>query len=95
MLLYWPRLVYPYYRFCSFSYDLLSVYRLVLWGWGLRTVRVYTILSQPSLLTFFNNNNNNNDNNTLFKSSRCLAQSSDNLPVVKVILTVKGMTHLA
>ena len=33
--------------------------RLVLWGWGLRTDRVYIILSQPCRLTFFNNNNNN------------------------------------
>ena len=29
------------------SLSLFSVYRLVLWGWGLRTDRVYIILSQP------------------------------------------------
>ena len=40
---------------CYFSISLLSVYRLVLWGWGLRTDRVYITLSQPCT------NNNNND----------------------------------
>ena len=39
MLLYWPKLLYLYYSL------LLSVYRLVLWGWGLRTDWVYTSLS--------------------------------------------------
>ena len=29
----------PTIVFCSFSLSLLSVYRLVLWGWGLRTDR--------------------------------------------------------
>ena len=33
--------------FYSFSLSLLSVYRLVLWGWGLRTDRVYITPSQP------------------------------------------------
>ena len=47
MLLYWPKLLYPYIVFYSFSLSLLSVYRLVLWGWGLQTDRVYTTLSQP------------------------------------------------
>ena len=42
----------------SFSLSLLSVYRLVLWGWGLRTDRVYITLSQPCTAHFFNNNNN-------------------------------------
>ena len=37
----------PTIVFCSFSISLLSVYRLVLWGWGLRTDRVYITLSQP------------------------------------------------
>ena len=47
MLLYWPKLLYPccslllFFPFSSFCY------RLVLWGWGLRTDRVYTALSQP------------------------------------------------
>ena len=37
----------PTIVFYSFSLFLLSVYRLVLWGWGLRTDRVYITLSQP------------------------------------------------
>ena len=47
MLLYWPKLLYPCYSLLLFFPSLLSVYRLVLWGWGLRTDRVYTTLSQP------------------------------------------------
>ena len=48
MLLYWPKQLYPYYIvFYSFSLSLLSVYRLVLWGWGFWTNRVYITLSQP------------------------------------------------
>ena len=35
----------PTIVFYSFSLSLLSVYRLVLWGWGLRTDRVYINLS--------------------------------------------------
>ena len=31
----------------------LSVYRLVLWGWGLRTDRVYITLSQPCTSDIF------------------------------------------
>ena len=31
----------------SFSLSLLPVYNLVLWGWGLRTDRVYITLSEP------------------------------------------------
>ena len=34
-----------YIVFYSFSLSLLSVYRLVLWGWGLRTDAVYITLS--------------------------------------------------
>ena len=60
MLLYWPKLLYPYYSLLLF----LSVYRLVLWGWGLRTDRVYITLSQPCTADLFHNNNNNNNNNT-------------------------------
>ena len=36
MLFYWPKLL-PTIIFYSFSLSLLSVYTLVLWGWGLRT----------------------------------------------------------
>ena len=45
--------------------SVLSVCRLVLWGLGLRTDRVYiTSLSLSfALTTFFNSNNNNNNNN--------------------------------
>ena len=46
MILYWSKLLYPYYSLLLFSLSLLSVYRLVLWGWGLRTDRVYISLSQ-------------------------------------------------
>ena len=48
----------PTIVFYSFSLSLLSAYRLVLWGWGLRTDMVYITLSQPGTL-FLNNNNNN------------------------------------
>ena len=37
----------PTIVFYSLSLSLLSVYRLVLWGWGLRTDRVCITLSQP------------------------------------------------
>ena len=43
-----PTLVFYY-----FSLSLLSVYRLVLWGWGLRTDRVYITLSQPCTADLF------------------------------------------
>ena len=39
--------------FYSLSFSLLSVYRLVLWGWGLRTDRVYITLSQPCTADLF------------------------------------------
>ena len=47
--------------FYSLSLSFLSVYRLVLWGWGLWTDRVYITLSQPCTADLFNNNNNNNN----------------------------------
>ena len=47
MLFYWPKLLYPYYSLLLFFISLLSVNRLVLWGWGLWTDRVYITLSQP------------------------------------------------
>ena len=53
MLFYWPKLLYPYYRLLYFSNSLLSVYRLVLWGWGLHTGRVYITLSQPCTADLF------------------------------------------
>ena len=43
----------PTIIFYSFSLSLLSVYRLVLWGWGLRTDRVYITLSQPCTADLF------------------------------------------
>ena len=44
--------------FYYFSLSLLSVYRLVLWGWGLWTDRVYTYHSLSlALPASFNNNN--------------------------------------
>ena len=44
--------------FYYFSLSLLPVYRLVLWGWGLWTDRMYTTLSQPCTAYLFNNNTN-------------------------------------
>ena len=53
----------PTIVFYSFSLSRLSVYGLVLWGWGLRTDRVYITLSLSiAMPTFFNNNNKNNNN---------------------------------
>ena len=37
----------PTLVFYNFSLSLLSVYLLVVWGWGLRTDKVYITLSQP------------------------------------------------
>ena len=46
----------PTIVFYYFFFSLLSVYRFILWGWGLRTDRVYITLSQPCILpTSFNN----------------------------------------
>ena len=61
MLFCWPKLLYLYIVFYYFSIFLLSVYRLVLGGWGLRTDRVYITLSAFALPNFLNNNNNNNN----------------------------------
>ena len=44
---YLPKLLYHYYSLLLFSLSLLSVSRLVLWGWGLWTDRVYITLFQP------------------------------------------------
>ena len=56
----WPNMLYPFYNLLLFFPSLLSAYRLVLWGWGLRTDRVYITLSLSlALPTFFNNNNIN------------------------------------
>ena len=43
----------PTIVFYYFSLSLLSVYRLVLWGWDLRTDRVYIALSQPCTADLF------------------------------------------
>ena len=43
--------------------SLLSLYGLVLLGWGLRTDKVSIFLSQPCITELWNNNNNNNNNN--------------------------------
>ena len=43
----------PTIIFYSFSLSLLSVYMLVLYGWGLRTDRVYITLSQPCTADLF------------------------------------------
>ena len=54
---------FPTIVFCYFSLSLFPVCRLVLYGWGLRSDRVYVTLTQPCTATSFNNNNNNNNNN--------------------------------
>ena len=43
----------PTIVFYCFSLSLISVYRLVLWGWGLRTDIVYITLSQPCTADLF------------------------------------------
>ena len=50
----------PTIEFYYFSLSLLSVYRLVLWGWSLRTDRVYITLSQPCTADLFFTNDDNN-----------------------------------
>ena len=64
MPFYWPSCSLT---FCLllFSLSLLSFYGLVLWGWDLRTDRVFIALSQPCVNNFLNNNNNNNNNTRL------------------------------
>ena len=52
MLFYWPKMLYPFYLLLFFS-SLLSVYRLVLWSWGLRTNRVYITLFQHCTADLF------------------------------------------
>ena len=47
MLFYWPKMLCPFYNLLLIFPSFLSVYRLVLWGWGLRTDRVHITLSQP------------------------------------------------
>ena len=53
MLFYWPKMLYPFYDLLLFFPSLFSVHRLVLWGWGLRTDRVYITLSQPCTADLF------------------------------------------
>ena len=43
----------PTIVFYSLSLSLFSVFRLVLWGWGFRTDRVYITLSQPCTADLF------------------------------------------
>ena len=54
---YWPKLSILSIVYYYFSFSLLSVYRLVLWGWGLRTDRLYITLSHPCTANLFYNNN--------------------------------------
>ena len=72
-LLYWPcrvsmqgqcffiglRCSIPTIVFYYFSFSLLSVYRLVMWGWGLRTDRVHLTLFRLGTADLFFMNNNN------------------------------------
>ena len=43
----------PTIVFYYFSFSVFPVYRLVLWGWGLWTDRVYITLSQPGTADLF------------------------------------------
>ena len=51
MIFNWPQLLYPFLS--STGLPFLSVYRLVVWSWGLWTGRVYIILSQPCTVDIF------------------------------------------
>ena len=53
MLFNWPKLLFHYYSLLLFSLSLFYVDRLVLWGWGPRTDRVYITLSQPYTADLF------------------------------------------
>ena len=55
MFFYWLMLLYPYYSLLLFFTFLffLFIYWLVLWGWGLRTDRVYITLSHPCTADLF------------------------------------------
>ena len=53
MLFYWPKMLYPFDNLLLLFPSLLSVYRLVLWGWGLLTDRVDITLSQPCTADLF------------------------------------------
>ena len=54
MLLYWPKLLYPYYSLLLFfPFSSFCLHRLVSWSWGLRTDRVCTTLSQPCTADLF------------------------------------------
>ena len=50
--------------FCPqlFSLSLILLYRLVVWGWGLRTDIMSICLSWPCIANLFNNNHNNSNN---------------------------------
>ena len=52
MFIYWPKQHYPDFNLLLFV-SFLPVYRLVLWGWRLRTDRVYITLSQPCTADLF------------------------------------------
>ena len=58
-----------------FSLSLLFLYRLVVWGWGLRTDRVSISLSRPCIANIFFNNNDNN-NNEFILHSYCISNDS-------------------
>ena len=50
---YWPKLLYLCYSLLLFSFSLLTITRLVLWGWGLPTDWVDITLSQPCTADLF------------------------------------------
>ena len=59
MLLYEPKLLYPYYSLLLFSLSLLSVYGLLLWAGVFGLIGCTSLSLSLTLPTFFNNNNNN------------------------------------
>ena len=61
ILFYWPKMLYPFYNLLLFFPSLLSVYRLVLWDWVLRTdIWCISLSLSLELPAFFNDNNNIN-----------------------------------
>ena len=53
-LFYWPKMLAPFLSLLP-SISLLSFYRLVLWGWGLRTIGCKSLAPSIALSTCLNN----------------------------------------
>ena len=78
ILLYWPKLLYPAIPtivFYYFSFSLLSVYRLVLWGWGFRLIGCTSLSLILALPTFFNDDNLECESGKTYKCKRDYSQA--------------------